>query len=615
MNLLVLDFESLYDPKDFSVVKMGTEPYVRDARFEAHGCGIKTAADKPAFWVPRPYLQQVFNAIDWSNTYAVAHHAHFDGLILSRWYGVHPRMWGCTLSMARLLLGNHLSVSLDAVRNHFGIPQKTTPYGLFQCKHWNEMSPAVQQMLAAGCCDEVESIWKIFHYFLKLMPAEELEVIDSTVSMFTNPALVGDGQVFANVWKTEQVRRQQTFARLGIDPADLQSADRFADLLRGLGVEPEKKPGKPNADGSEKLIYAFAKSDPFMEGLKLDEDEEVRTLAEARLDAKSTLIGTRAETMGWMTSRGAICVYLNYCGAHTTRWSGGDDTNFQNWTNGSDINKGVSAPEGWLIVEPDSSQIECRLLNFIAGQWDKIEEFREGKDPYVGVASAFYKHPINKDDHPQERQLGKIVELQAGYQSGGEAIRRTVRVKSGGKIILTSEEGVAARDAYRETHPAVVALWNEAALNLKRMANLLTFDWGPVLVKCDIEKETRRIVLPNGCELIYDSLSWHVDEESGERYWRIKTRKGWVKIYGGKLVENLIQALARVVISQAMIRLKHLGYRTVNTKHDSLWLLVPDDGRLEEHKAVILREMSRTPDWLPGIPLAAEFKHIGRRYA
>lgn len=285
------------------------------------------------------------------------------------------------------------------------------------------------------------------------------------------------------------------------------------------------------------------------------------------------------------------------------------NSNFQNWTNGSEINSAIVAPDGWLIGEPDCSQIEARLLNFCAGQWDKVEEFRSGADPYVGVASAFYKKPINKKDHPDERQLGKIVELQAGYGSGGNKIRSTVRVKSGGKILLSPAEGVQARDAYRSTHTAVTAYWKYAEHVLGLMAsNNLDMRWGPFKVVCDIAAGTKRIVLPNGIQLIYDTLNYYSDPETGDRFWRLKTRKGWVRIYGSKLIENMIQALARVVVSQALLRLKKLGYRCKNTKHDSLWLLIPKDGQIERHKAVILQEMSRDLPWLPGCPLAAEFK-------
>jgi len=294
------------------------------------------------------------------------------------------------------------------------------------------------------------------------------------------------------------------------------------------------------------------------------------------------------------------------------------NSNFQNWTNGHEINSGIVAPDGWLIAEPDASQIECRLENFCAGQWDKVQEFRDGRDPYIGVASAFYGYAVNKKDHPDERQLGKIVELQAGYGSGGLKIAHTVRIKSKGKIILDEAGGLRARDAYRSTHPAISAkgtgYWAQAEQVLHKMLTWQSFDWGPFRVRCDMVSGRRRIVLPNDIALIYDSLERHT--EGDDTFFRIKQRRGWQKTYGAKIVENLIQGLARVVISQAMSRLKRIGYRIVMTKHDSLWVLIPEnDGMLEGHKQIILGEMSRELPWLPGCPLAAEFKTIGKRYS
>jgi len=116
----------------------------------------------------------------------------------------------------------------------------------------------------------------------------------------------------------------------------------------------------------------------------------------------------------------------------------------------------------------------------------------------------------------------------------------------------------------------------------------------------------QRIWLPNGCPLLYDTLEWHKDAETAETYWRMRTRNGWTKLYGAKLVEQTTQALARVLISQAMIRIKKLGYRIVNSEHDSIWILVPKDGREKEHAEICRQEMIRVPDWLPEIPLDAE---------
>jgi hypothetical protein len=619
MRIIVADLESFYDPKNlrgdrkpdgspdpYSIRAMNTESYCRDKRFEMHGIAIKWDARTLPQWYDEREFRYLAKETDWSDIFMVNHHGQFDGLCLSHHYNVHPAMYGCTLSMARLLLGNHISVSLDSVRKQFGLPEKITPYSLFEGRHWNELTPQVQRQVAEGTIDEVNSIWTLFGILAKDLPPEEFEVVDSTIKMFVQPELIGDSAVFAKVWKEEATRKQAMLDKLNLTAKDLGSDDTFATLLRARGIEPDTK---VTEKGNTK--FAFAKTDPFMEECLSDEDPEVRALAEARLGTKSSLLQTRAATMGWMASRGPLCVYLHYCGAHTSRWSGGDDTNFQNWTNGSDINSAIVAPDGWLIGEPDCSQIECRLLNFCAGQWDKIEEFRTGADPYVAVASAFYKKPINRKDHPLERQLGKIVELQAGYGSGGNKIRSTVRVKSLGKIILTPAEGVQARDAYRSTHPAICAdggYWKQAEHCIVRMANFESYDWGPLRIRCDAVAGKRRVVLPNGIQIVYDTLEFFSDPDDGDRYWRLKTRKGWVKLYGAKLVENLIQALARIVVSQAMIRLKKLGYRCKNTKHDSLWLLIPKDDRVEEHKSVIMREMSRELTWLPGCPLAAEFK-------
>jgi DNA polymerase len=408
--------------------------------------------------------------------------------------------------------------------------------------------------------------------------------------MFTEPTLRADLDKLADVWTSEATKKGARLKALGITTEDLQSAEKFATLLRAEGIEPATKPGKKGD------IYAFAKTDPFMKELQEDEDERVRTLAEARLGAKSTLLQTRAETIGWMGRRGALCIYLRYAGAHTSRWSGGDGANWQNGVPA--INDAIFPPDGYELKKPDASQVECRLLNFVAGQEDKVEDFRLGRDPYVGVAQEFCGHPVNRIDHPELRQAGKVVELQAGYGSGGEKIRATLRNKA--KIIISPEEGEKYKWAYRNTHPRVVDLWKDGNDILADLANGRDADWGPTKI------HDRRIWLPNGIPLIFETLEWHIDTESDDKYWRLKTRNGWQKMYGAKLVENLIQALARVVVSQAMLRIVNLGYRIVNMRHDDLWILVPKDGNESRHTEVCRLELCRTPTWLPGIPLDAE---------
>lgn len=301
MTPIVFDCECFYDPPSgYTLSKMTTEAFVRDPRFNLHGAALKFGG-RPAVWYPTDTLVKFMAEIDWSQVFCISHHAHWDHFILNHHFGIRPAKSGCTLSMARLMLGNHISVSLDSVREHFGIPPKTTPYNLFVGKHWDEMDAWTQQKLGEGACDEAESKWVIFQKMLSQgFPLEELEVISMTVKMFTEPQLLGDVDTFAKVWTHERDRKQQLLRELGIDSAALQSAERFSELLRAEGIEPETKVGKNGP------IPSFAKTDQFMIDLLEHEDERVRALAEARLGLKSTGEQTRAERLGYMAMRGRV---------------------------------------------------------------------------------------------------------------------------------------------------------------------------------------------------------------------------------------------------------------------------------------------------------------------
>jgi hypothetical protein len=158
-------------------------------------------------------------------------------------------------------------------------------------------------------------------------------VVDATIRMFTEPSLVGDLDLLARAWGAEENAREDLFERIGgfsnLEPDAvarlLRQDEFFAEMLDRLGVEPQIK---TTAKGNEK--YAFAKSDYFMQDLLLHDDPDVALLAEARLKAQSSIYSTRLERIGFAATRGPLPIYLNYAGAHTRRWSGGDSTNWQN---------------------------------------------------------------------------------------------------------------------------------------------------------------------------------------------------------------------------------------------------------------------------------------------
>ena len=303
---------------------MSTEAYIRDPRFKAHGAAIKWSKSVPAKWYDEPQLRYVLSQEDWSDVFLICHHAAFDGLILSHHYGVVPKMYGCTMSMARLLDPIHLSVSLDNVRARLGFAAKAYPIQSLSWKTLERARRSNQQTLAEGCEDEVESIWKIFGILAKDFPAEEYEVVDSLIRMFVEPVLGADADLLADLWESEANAKAGRMQALGITEADVQSADKFQALLEAEGVEIEYKQGKNGP------IAQFAKNDDFMRDLLEHDNERIRTLAEARIGAKSTLLQTRAETLATMAQRGPMPVYLRYCGAATLRPTGGDGANWLN---------------------------------------------------------------------------------------------------------------------------------------------------------------------------------------------------------------------------------------------------------------------------------------------
>jgi hypothetical protein len=359
-------------------------------------------------------MKKFFDNIDWSKCCILCHHCQFDGLALSHYYRVRPHAWLDTLSMARLVHGIHHSNSLDALAQRYGLPAKSVPYNAFKGLHWDELSGVVQEQLAEGGQHDVLLTYELLTRMLPYVPDEELRLIDLTIRMFVEPVLRGDIDAFKAVELGEIIRKQTLREQLNVTDAELQSAERFAELLRACGIEP---PMKQTPAGQ---AYAFARTDKFMTEVILEHpDDRVRTLGEARLRARSTIEQTRAERLAGMAGRGAMPVYLQYAGAHTTRWSGGDKLNWQNFKRGSGLRKAIHAPAGYQIVKVDKSQIECRFLNYLAGQWDVVERFRRKEDPYVGIASMAYGERVYKakegdprfDEMLAKRGTGKQLEL------------------------------------------------------------------------------------------------------------------------------------------------------------------------------------------------------------
>jgi hypothetical protein len=221
-----MDAETFFSD-EFSLSKMTTEAYCRDKRFEVHGWAVRSPEHKPVWWTHAEAVEK-FKQIDWMQTDILAHHAQFDLLILNHLYGVRPRFIFDTLSEARLLLGNHLSVSLDNLSKHFKLSAKNVPYQLFKNRHWHELAPVIQKQIAEGACHDVNLTWQLFKILGKDFPRDEYQVIDTTVRMFTEPCLRGDIDLLGKVWTDEATKKDARMAALNVSTTELQSSDKFA---------------------------------------------------------------------------------------------------------------------------------------------------------------------------------------------------------------------------------------------------------------------------------------------------------------------------------------------------------------------------------------------------
>ena len=321
MVIYTLDFESFYS-KEYTLSKLTTESYVRDARFKTHMVGLKKD-NGPTVCLTDTQFRSIAPRLHFEESAILCHHAHFDGLILSHHYGVHPKLFLDTLSMARAVWPNAKRNSLKAIAERCEFPPKGTE--LENTLGKEILTPQEWLRLAGYCKRDVDITRMIFDKLRAEFPLSELLLIDLTVKMFTEPVLEMNIPMLEEERNNEIKRKQDLLDRCGGDRAVLASNPKFAALLESIGIIPPLKLS-PAAlkKGEEKWTYAFGKADEGFKALLNSEDEAVRSLCEARLGVKSTINETRAGRFIDTASRGASPVYLTYYGAHTGRYSGGD---------------------------------------------------------------------------------------------------------------------------------------------------------------------------------------------------------------------------------------------------------------------------------------------------
>jgi DNA polymerase len=603
MNILTIDFETYYSA-DLGFAKQTTEEYVRDQRFEVIGVSIQVNDNEPAWFSgSHEAMHQFLDQFDWDNSLALAHNAMFDGAILNWVYGIKPKGWLDTLSMGRALHGTEVGGSLKVLASHYNVGVKGTEVEDAKGLRREDFTPTHLATYGEYCKNDVKLTYSIFLLMSNSFPAAELRLIDLTIRMFTEPTLVLDADLLEHHLFMIQATKIKLLAHY--EKEDLMSNPKFAQLLLANGVAPPMK--KSPTTGKE--TYAFAKTDDGFKELLDHINPVVQLIATARLGMKSTIEETRTERFIGIAKRGTMPVPLRYYAAHTGRWGGDDKLNLQNLPRGSDLKKAIRAPQGYMMIDSDSSQIEARTLAWLAGQDDLVKAFEEGEDVYKIMATAIYGKRI-EEITKDERFVGKTTILGAGYGMG--ATKFQAQLKNFG-VEVEAEEAQRIINTYRNTYPKITQLWKDAGYALKAIlqGQMTQLGRGGVL---QIHGK-QGVYLPNGLYIRYPNLRMYQSEDSEKAELVYDTKKGKQvipnRIYGGKLIENVCQALARIIIGEQMLMVAK-KYKVVMTVHDAIASIVP------EHEVATAVEyvelcMRLRPKWARELPLNCEAGY-GRSY-
>lgn len=609
MDIATIDFETYYDD-EYSLSKMTTEAYVRDPRFEVIGVGIKVN-DWPTDWYSGDNVGKFLKGLDYSTKAILCHNTAFDGAILSWHFGIRPKFWLDTLSMARPTHNATVGGSLANLVSALGLGQKGTEVVQAKGKRRADFTPQDLEQYGKYCINDVNLTKKLYDVLKQGFPSKELLVIDQTLRMYTEPRIELDVPLLEQHLQEVRERKAKLLEDSGLSIEDIMSNPKFAAILIGLGVDPPEKVSARTGQPS----YAFAKTDKGLTDLLEHPDERVQAAVATRLGAKSTIEETRTEALIGVAARGRLPIMLNYYGAHTGRFSGGDKLNLQNLParGNNKIRRALKAPPGHVLIACDSSQIEARMVAWLAGQADLLNAFREKRDVYSEFATKVYGRTITKGDKV-ERFVGKTCILGLGYGMGAAKLQRTLELGSGG-ISVKIDEAEAQRIVrlYRQENWKIAKLWQECG-NVLRMMH--EGHDGTLAGRLAFTPEG--FVLPNKMRLGYNLLQ--PDGQSGFKYIadarsyrkavanRVTGEEGggeWTKIYGGKVVENCVQALAAIVIREQMVALRLLGYDVAFQVHDEIVVVAPES-MAEVYEAKVVEVMSTPPKWAPDLPVACE---------
>ena len=621
MKIATVDLET-YWAVGHSLTKMSPIAYCMHPDTEIISCALKLGDGPTVVAFGEHDVRDILNDVDWSQYWLIGHNmSGFDAMILAWRFGIKPRLWGCTLAMARPIHAKDVGLSLAKLVEHYKLGVKDQS-ALIATKGKNLCDfteQEIEDMRFYNAAD-VDQCYDLFTRLIKHTKRDEAKLIDMTIRMLVEPQFNVDMDLLVNTLADESERKQALLCEaadiMGVAEIDmdeeetaavaltvLSSAAKFSKFLQSIDVDVPTKVSSTTG----KEIPALAKTDEAFLELQEHDNPLVAAAAAARLDAKSTILQTRIQA--FMDAANAhpdqkVPIPLKYYGADTTgRWSGWGynpqnlpRVNPYNPRPSDALRRCLTAPGGYKVVVADLSGIELRVNHFLWQVPSSMEMFQkepEKADLYKDFASKLYDIPLDAVSKEQ-RQVGKVAHLGLGFGAGYVTFQKVAKLMGG--VDITEDESKDIVERWRYEYSEICSGWrtcHKALPTIMRGLEGRSVDpWGMVT------PVPEGLLTPKGMIRYPELRIEHDDEENRKEFWYGQGRNK-ARIYAGKIDENIVQHLARCVIADNAITVQRvLGLNPALMVHDELVYVVPE-AQAQSTLDTVQEIMRTPPDWWP----------------
>jgi DNA polymerase len=578
MTYAAIDFETTYHKGQVDIGSLGVWHYLRHPSCEIYLVSVYTE-DGVFVGHPKDFDFKSILDKEW-----VSHNASFDSEVYNRLIEIGqapdclPPRWHCSANMTAFFGASERNLA-DAARVHLGLDLSKDVRDQMNKKTWADIQadPVFLEQVRQYALRDAEICYQLWMAKKDEWPEREQRLSELTMTQVRR-GLPCDQEYLDNSIRNLSIAAFEAVHRLPWAEGDEEKALSdilFAAECRKLGIEPPKSKAKGSV---EALDWEEAHPD-------------INWIADRRTYLRANLLRTKLLTMkDRIRDDGRIHFGVKYFGAHTGRWSGDTKLNVQGLTKETlhDANQRrvicVQDPSKKLIIA-DLSQIEPRVLAWMVNDWPFLDICRTQSvyEAHARLTLGWDRGSLKKED-PAMYALAKARVLGLGYGSGPTTFREFAKIYG---VNLTPQEAKKTVTDFRTKEWRIVDFWNDLDADLKLSAR---------------REEDYTVILPSGRNLVYRKCHYAKTASGKTNVKALMGGNRWGFTWGSKIAENVIQAVARDVFCECLLRLEDAGLTSIFTVHDEVILEVDKSITTQEVQDII----KINPSWMPDVPLDSE---------